>query len=87
MPNGVVVRHRSSAYHPTAIPDLIGVADRRYLDRTGLVRQRDIGDSMRYAALNNEMDFLSQFGDFIPRGRTIAPYPILPHNWYSDEQL
>ena len=87
-PPGVVVRHRSSLNHPTAIPDLIGVKERRYLDRTGLVRHRDVGDLMRYAALNNEMDFLSRFGDFIPRGldyRTLpAPSTQLR---YSEEQL
>jgi hypothetical protein len=58
------------------------------LDRTGLVQHRDIGDLMRYAALNNEMDFLSRFGDFIPRGND---YRILPNPStqlrYSDEQL
>lgn len=87
-PQGVLVRHRSSLNHPTAIPDLIGVKDRRYLDRTGLVRHREIGDLMRYAALNNEMDFLSTFGDFIPRG---LDYRTLPDPStqlrYSDEQL
>jgi hypothetical protein len=88
MPNGVVVRHRSSAYHPTAIPDLIGIADRRYLDRTGLVQHRDIGDLMRYAALNNEMDFLSRFGDFIPRGKDYRTLPDPSTQLrYSDEQL
>ncbi len=70
-PAGVVVRNRSSMNYPTAIPDLIGVKNRRYLDRTGLVQQRGIGDLMRYAALNNEMDFLSKFGDFIPRGHRL----------------
>jgi hypothetical protein len=74
--------------YPTAIPDLIGVKDRRYLDRTGLVQHRGIGDMMRYAALNNEMDFLSKFGDFIPSGvkfRTL-PDPSTQLR-YSDEQL
>jgi Di-haem oxidoreductase, putative peroxidase len=88
MPSGVVVRHRSSAYHPTAIPDLVGIADRRYLDRTGLVQHRDIGDLMRYAALNNEMDFLSRFGDFIPRGKDYRTLPDPSTQLrYSDEQL
>jgi hypothetical protein len=87
-PAGVLVRHRSSMNYPTAIPDLIGVKDRRYLDRTGLVQHRGIGDLMRYAALNNEMDFLSKFGDFIPRGQN---YRVLPDPSsqlrYSEEQL
>ena len=33
------------------VPDLIGVRDRRYLDRTGLQRHDGIADLMRYAAL------------------------------------
>jgi cytochrome c peroxidase len=33
------------------VPDLIGVADRKYLDHTGTHGNRGIGDLMRYAAL------------------------------------
>jgi hypothetical protein len=87
-PAGVVVRHRSSMNYPVAIPDLIGVKNRRYLDRTGLVQHRGIGDLMRYAALNNEMDFLSKFGDFIPRGEGYRSLPAPSTQLrYSDEQL
>jgi hypothetical protein len=87
-PAGVVVRHRSSMNHPTAIPDLIGVKNRRYLDRTGLVQHRGIGDLMRYAALNNERDFLSKFGDFIPRGENYRSLPDPSTQLrYSEEQL
>jgi hypothetical protein len=87
-PAGVVVRHRSSMNYPTAIPDLIGVKNRRYLDRTGLVQHRGIGDLMRYAALNNEMDFLSKFGDFIPRGENYRSLPDPSTQLrYSEEQL
>ncbi len=87
-PAGVIVRNRSSMNYPTAIPDLIGVKNRRYLDRTGLVQQRGIGDLMRYAALNNEMDFLSKFGDFIPRGIDYKSLPTPSTQLrYSEEQL
>jgi hypothetical protein len=87
-PAGVVIRHRSSMNYPVAIPDLIGVKTRRYLDRTGLVQHRGIGDMMRYAALNNEMDFLSKFGDFIPRGQNYQTLPDPSTQLrYSDEQL
>ena len=87
-PAGVVIRHRSSMNYPVAIPDLIGVKNRRYLDRTGLVQHRGIGDLMRYAALNNEMDFLSKFGDFIPRGQNYRTLPDPSTQLrYSDEQL
>jgi hypothetical protein len=41
---------------------LIGVRDRKYLDASGLVQQRNIGDLMRYAALNQGGDLLSNFG-------------------------
>ena len=39
-------------------PDLIGVADRRYLDRTGSARHRNIGDLMRYASLAQGIEFI-----------------------------
>jgi hypothetical protein len=88
IPPGVAIRHRSSAFAPPAIPDLIGVKDIRYLDRTGLVRQRSVGDLMRYAALNNEADFLSRFGDFIPSGEDFQRLPDpTTQSRYSDEQL
>lgn len=87
-PAGVVVRQRSSMNYPVAIPDLIGIKNRRYLDRTGLVQHRGIGDLMRYAALNNEMDFLSKFGDFTPRGTNFRSLPAPSTQLrYSDEQL
>jgi hypothetical protein len=87
-PAGVVVRHRSSMRYPTAIPDLIGIKGRHFLDRTGLVQHRDIGDLMRYAALNNEMDFLSSFGGFIPRGENYRTLPDPATRLrYSDQQL
>lgn len=91
IPPGVAARHRASADFPPAIPDLIGLRDRRYLDRTGLVRHRDIGDVMRYAALNNELDFYSDFAGFNPAGKNFRdlPDPADPAlgGRYSDEQL
>jgi RoxA-like, cytochrome c-like len=73
MPLGVVARHGTSFFSPAQIPDLIGLRDRRYFDHTGLMRHRDIGDLMRYAALNNGtapagLDMLSNFSGFIPMG-------------------
>jgi hypothetical protein len=91
IPPGVAARHRSSTDAPPAIPDLIGLRDRVYLDKTGLVVQRDIGDLMRYAALNNELDFHSNFGGFIPAGKNSRELlePANPDvgGRYSDEQL
>jgi hypothetical protein len=88
IPAGVNVRHGTSIFFPAQVPDLIGLKDRRYFDRTGIVRHRSIGDVMRYAALNNEVDFYSSFGGFIPEG---ADFRKLPDpktlDRYSDEQL
>jgi hypothetical protein len=66
IPPGVMARHGTSAFSPVQIPDLIGIADRRYLDRTGLVRHRGIGDLMRYAALNQDLDRLADWDGFVP---------------------
>ncbi|MES2645341.1 MAG: hypothetical protein V4717_00595 [Bacteroidota bacterium] len=65
VPEGVITRHGSllNAY-PTAIPDLFNIKDRKYLDHTGLVKNRDIYDLMLYATLNQESDFLVGFNDF-----------------------
>ena len=91
IPPGVAARHRASIESPPGIPDLIGVREQRYLDRTGLVNHRGIGDLMRYAALNNELDFFSQFGDFIPLGIHFRELPPPTDRSvggrYSDEQL
>ena len=66
IPPGVIARHGTSSFSPVQVPDLIGVKDRAYLDRTGLQRHRGIGDMMRYAALNQGLDRLSSWGDFVP---------------------
>jgi len=72
------------------------VEQRRFLDHTGLVRQRGIDDLMRYAALNQGMDRLSFFGGFQPASvdhdaRALSDAAHLPEAFfserYSDEQL
>ena len=70
IPAGVFARQGTSPFSPRRLPDLIGIKERRYLDASGLVRHRDIGDLMRYAALNQGMDMLARFGDFIPARTT-----------------
>ena len=77
-------RQGTSAFYPAAIPDLIGVKDRLYLDSTGLARQRSIGDMMRYAALNQGADELTLYGQFRPVGKLPA---ASTQSRYSDEQL
>ena len=87
IPLGVLHRQGTSPFYPAQVPDLIGIKDRRYLDRTGLGRHRDIGDLMRYGALNQDADVLSRYGDFRP----IETFGKLPDptmlRRYSDEQL
>lgn len=96
IPPGVLARHRASPFYPVQVPDLIGVKDRRYLDRTGLQPNRDIVDLMRYAALNQGGDDLASFDGFVPDGlpgfKTLPPPDRLDPNLtqpdrYTDEQL
>jgi hypothetical protein len=81
-PPGVAIRQGTSLRYPAQVPDLIGVKDRLYLDHTGLVRHRSIGDLMRYAALNQGMQQVARYGDFIPEGRDFRD-----RSRFSDEQL
>lgn len=91
IPPGVIARHRSSPFYPVQVPDLIVVSERKYLDHTGLQVHRGIVDLMRYAALNQGVDFLANFNGFIPLGGPkfdILPEPDKsPVQRYSDEQL
>lgn len=91
IPAGVAARHRTSPFLPVQVPDLIGVKDRKYLDRTGLQRHRSIADLMRYGALNQGLDSLASYNGFIPFGG--SAFDKLPEpdksgvQRYSDEQL
>ncbi len=88
IPPGVTDRGGSSLFYPVQIPDLIGLKDRHYLDHTGLVQQRSIGDLMRYAALNQYMEGLARYGDFVPEGIEFKTLPDpAPRSRYRDEQL
>lgn len=90
IPPGVLARGRTSPLFPAQVPDLIGVQDRHYLDRTGLQQQRSIVDLMRYAALNQGGDDLASYDGFIPAGApefTKRPRPTETLSRYSDEQL
>jgi len=94
IPPSVLARHRSSLFYPVQVPDLIGVKDRRYLDRTGLQQHRRIVDLMRYAALNQGGDELASYNGFIPGDfpnfKTLpapAEAGFVSQGRYSDEQL
>jgi hypothetical protein len=86
IPPGVMLREGASKRYPPQVPDLIGIKDRRYLDHTGLVRHRSIGDLMRYGALNQDAMFLSRYGDFVP-ATFLADNAPIARSRYSDEQL
>jgi len=84
---GLMFRHASViGNYPTLIPDLYNIQQRKYLDRTGLQQNRDIGDLMRYAALNQGLDFLNDYNGFsaLPLPEDPAKSDIVR---YSDEQL
>lgn len=85
---GVLSRQGTSALYPPHIPSLIGVQDIKYLDSTGLVRHRSIGDLMRYAAINTGLDTLAHYGDFQPTtSQQASGMGAEDGTRYSDEQL
>ena len=63
---GVTARAFTSMYAPPQIPDLIGVKDRKFLDHTGLVRQNEAADLMRYSSLVQDMMGYGRYGDYEP---------------------
>ena len=81
IPPGVTARSHTSMLLPPQIPDLIGVKDRRFLDHTGLVLHRDIGDLMRYSALVQDAIGLARYGETQPEPSTGRA------TRYTDEQL
>jgi mono/diheme cytochrome c family protein len=83
---GVFRRQGTSLSHPVRIPSLVGIQDIRYLDATGLVRNRGIGDIMRYAIINEGLDTLAHYGDFQPTTHAAA-FSAEEGTRYSDEQL
>jgi hypothetical protein len=94
IPPGVLIRHGTNFNQPTTIPDLIGIKDRKYLDYTGSMRHRNIGDLMRYAAFNQTLEMLTSYDGFIPTGidfKTLPEVGQLPFvgndKRYSEIQL
>lgn len=73
IPRGVLPRQGTSLLYPAKIPDLIGIADRRYLDNTGLQQHRSMGDLMRYAAINNFIEEITEYDGFRPSGKLPPP--------------
>ena len=96
IPPGVMARHGTTPLVPARVPDLIGIEERRYLDATGLARHREIGDLMRYAAMNQDGDVLARHRDYVPRESVPAIFGFgklpedpakLASGRFSDEQL
>ena len=94
IPAGVLVRQGTSVLSPPAVPDLIGLRDRKYLDKTGLGRHRGVADVMRYAAMNQSLDVLGSYDGFVPAamdGKTLPPPGQAgfsgARDRYSDAQL
>ena len=78
-PPGVSVRANTSLVLPPQIPDLIGVRERVFLDHTGIVRHRNIGDLMRYTTLAQDFFVAEVHGEGEARR--------MPSQRYSDAQL
>lgn len=88
IPAGVSPRHGTGSWSPVQVPDLIGVQDRRYLDRTGLQRHRGPVDMMRYAALNQGLDEMTTYNGMLLNGqKEREPAERFFLQRYSDEQL
>jgi len=82
--SGTFPRARTSRIFPPVVSDLIGIRDRKYLDATGLVRHRSIGDLMRYAAIVTGAEDLAHYNGFRPEGELPDPSTL---ERFSDEQL
>jgi mono/diheme cytochrome c family protein len=76
IPPGAMLRQGTHFFYPAKVPDLRGVRHQRFLDASGLIQHRSIGDLMRYAAFTQSVDLLNRFGDFIPSlGNHPGPLP------------
>ena len=60
MQPGVFEREGTSSAHPSHIPSLIGIESIRYLDSTGLMHHRSVGDLMRYVIVNYGLQLTAQ---------------------------
>jgi hypothetical protein len=85
MQSGVVERHGTGSATPTKVPSLIGLQDIKYLDATGLMRHRSVGDLMRYVITNYGLDIIAHYGDFQPSKSQVAIGA--DDTRFSDEQL
>jgi len=83
VPAGVTPCHNSSLFSPVQVPSLIGLRERKYLDHTGHVLHREIGDLMRFEAFV-QGNTMAGFGSYkLP---AVMPGLVL-HERMSDAQL
>ncbi len=81
---GMAARPGFSVFDMPKIADLIGVKDRKFLDRTGRLQHRGIGDLMRYAAACVGVNYFFSSAAALPP----APDPASTATYrFSDEQL
>lgn len=79
---GTFTRFNGSPYYATKTPDLIGIANSRYIDHTATHQLRNAGDLMRYAALVSCCDS----ADFGPH-RMLTDTQRQIRSRFSDEVL
>ena len=83
---GATHRQGSALGYPVSIPDLFNLKDRKYFDHTGKLLNRNIGDVMRYATLNQNADRLNSYNGFT--AFDVPPDPKKSaSSRISDEQL
>ena len=88
MPPGTILREGAGILFPPQIPTLIGLKDRTYLDHSGLNRHRNIGDFMRYVALNQSVNMIASYDGFVPGGKNFSEVPKPSRGIrYSEAQL
>jgi len=82
---GLMSRQRATPFSPPRIPDLFELRDRKFFDATGLDQNREIGDLMRYAAINQGAIQLLDYNGMFPPEKNPPAEKLFPR--YTDESL
>ena len=80
---GIAMRSGFSYLDPPKIADLIGLADRKYLDMTARLEHRSIGDVMRYGTMDAGLNYFFSATGPVPAEQLRDPKTLFR---YSDEQ-
>jgi hypothetical protein len=83
---GTDFRQGTALGYPASIPDLFNMQQRKYFDHTGTSMQRDIGDLMRYATLNQAAELLNNYNGFTPADKPADPKKVVVGR-FTDAQL